>query len=386
MAIANSDAPKSAPTARSTRTWSPVMWQGCNFGAWIRLLARNRFRVSWRKSYIAVIVTAVSMCHSILRGVQKLCYGRRIRRTVVRPPIFILGHWRTGTTLLHELLVLDSRHTYPTSYQCWAPNHFLLSEKLFTKLCWFLAPTKRPMDNMAVGWDRPQEDEFAMCMLGQPSPYLTIAFPNHGPVFGEYLDLEGLSLGALSRWKKTFKRFLQTVTARNRKRLVLKSPPHTCRLKVLKEMFPDAHFIHIVRNPYVVFPSTMNLWRSLYARQGLQTPTNDGLEHHILDTFVRMHEQLRQTRDLVDDDHFYELRYEDLVRDPVGQMRALYKHLNLEGFDDVLPRLESYLDSVAGYETNHYELTPWQQAMINRHWGHIIARYGYGDTSRSKAA
>src|SRR5262249_46500063 len=156
----------------------------------------------------------------------------------------------TGTTLLHELLICDERHTFPTAYECFEPNHFLLTEKLMTRFLWFLAPTKRPMDNMAFGWDRPQEDEFALCMLGQPSPYLSIAFPNNGFADAQYLDLEAVQPRALARWKNAFHGFLQTITFRNPKRVVLKSPPHTCRIKVLKQMYPDAVFIHIVRNPY----------------------------------------------------------------------------------------------------------------------------------------
>ena len=120
------------------------------------------------------------------------------------------------------------------------------------------------MDNMAAGFDRPQEDEFALCMLGEPSPYLTIAFPNRGPQYGDYLDLEGLSPRALASWKRTLYQFLQKITFRNPKRLILKSPPHTARLKVLRNLFPEAIFIHIVRDPFVVFPSTVNLWKSLY--------------------------------------------------------------------------------------------------------------------------
>ena len=66
------------------------------------------------------------------------------------------------------------------------------------------------MDNMLAGWDRPQEDEFALCMLGQPSPYLTIAFPNQAPKCPEYLDLQKLSPKALASWKKTFLLLLQS--------------------------------------------------------------------------------------------------------------------------------------------------------------------------------
>ena len=91
--------------------------------------------------------------------------GRRIAQQPIKDaPIFIIGHWRSGTTLLHELMSLDERFTFPTTYECFVPNHFLIS-------AWFdawlkcLLPKQRPMDNMALGWDRPQEDEFALCNM-----------------------------------------------------------------------------------------------------------------------------------------------------------------------------------------------------------------------------
>jgi hypothetical protein len=379
MAIATAQRSESpAPGRQKDRVWAPHMWDGCNFGAWMRLLLHNRFRVGWRHLWIPPIITAASVAHTALRWVQNVVYGRRIRRTQLKgPPIFVLGHWRTGTSFLHELLALDPRHTFPTYYECFEPNHFLLTEKFFTNYVWFLAPNKRPMDNMRVSWDLPQEDEFAMCMLGQPSPYLAMAFPNNGPAFPEYLDLEGLSPRALERWKSAFMRFLQTITYRKPRRLVLKSPPHTCRIKVLEQMFPGALYVHIVRNPYVVFPSTVKLWKSMSQRHGLQKPHFRGLEEYVFETFTRMYAKLDETRPLVPPERFFELRYEDLVRNPVGQMQDLYDHLQLGEFDAVLPKLENYLDTVAGYETNRFELDPAQRAEIKRRWGTVIKRYGY---------
>jgi hypothetical protein len=174
-------------------------------------------------------------------------------------------------------------------------------------------------------------------------------------------------------------RFLTQVTFKNPRRLVLKSPPHTCRLKVLQQLFPDALFVHIVRDPYVVFPSTVNLWKTLYRTHGLQKPGFSGLEDQVFETGLRMYDRLEQTRGLVAPSRFYELRYEELVRNPVGQMRALYEHLGLGEFERVLPRLQQYLASVAGYETNRYQLTAVQRAEVTRRWGRIIERYGYGD-------
>src|SRR5262249_40574101 len=162
--------------------------------------------------------------------------------------------WRTGTTLLHELLALDEHHACPTTYQCLAPHHFLMTAGWLPRLLWFLVPALRPMDNMAAGWGRPQEDEFALCLMGQPSPYLTTAFPTRPPQDPEALAREGMAPRALASWKRTFLPLLRQVVLQSPgKRLVLKSPPHSCRIKVLLELFPDARFVHIVRDPHVVF-------------------------------------------------------------------------------------------------------------------------------------
>jgi hypothetical protein len=233
------------------------------------------------------------------------------------------------------------------------------------------------MDNMAAGWERPQEDEFALCMLGAPSPYLTVAFPNHPPQYGEYLDLEGLPPRALKRWKATFMRFLRQLTWKNPGRLILKSPPHSCRIKVLLEMFPDARFVHVVRDPMIVFPSTVNLWKSLYRTHGLQQPNYAGLEEHVFSTFLRLYAKLEEGKKLIPERRYYELRYEDLVRNPLDPMRALYEHLELGEFEKVRPRLERYLKSISDYETNRYELSADMREKIAARWGDVMRRYGY---------
>jgi hypothetical protein len=380
-AVPSTPAGQTAKPARK-REWAPRIWEGCDFGGWVRLLVRNHFAVDLRYVYIAVIVTIVSFGHLLVRLVQDVWLGRRIARTPIREaPLFIIGHWRTGTTLLHELLILDPRHTYPNTYECFEPNHFLLTERFITRWLGFLMPSRRPMDNMAAGWERPQEDEFALCMMGLPSPYLTVAFPNRPPQYPEYLDLVGVPPRALAKWERGFVGFLRRLTYKDPRRLVLKSPPHTCRIPVLLRLFPDARFIHIVRDPYVVFPSTVNLWKSLYQTHGLQKPTFAGLEEHVLNTFLRVYERLEEGKKLVDPGRFCEVRYEDLVHDPVGQVRTIYEQLGLDGFEELRPRLEEYVASLAGYERNRYELTPAERAEITRRWGEVIRRYGYAPDS-----
>lgn len=378
--------PDAPPPLPRKPEWAPRMWEGSDFFAWLRLLARHRCAVQPRYWYIAAIVTCVSFVHTFLRVVQGAIYGRAIRRTrLAGPPIFIIGHWRTGTTLLHEFLIRDERFGFANYYECCDPSHFLLTESLFTKYLRFLLPSRRPMDNMKIAFDRPQEDEFALCLLGAGSPYEMIAFPNHRPAGQAYLDLHGLSPRRLRHWKRAFKNFLRTVTYKVRKRLVLKSPPHTARIPVLQQMFPGALFVHITRDPYVVFPSTVNLWRTLFETHGLQKPTGAGLEEYVLETFVRLHQRLDEGKRLLAPEQFYELRYEDLIRDPAAEMQKLYAHFALGGFEQYRPRLEEYLASLKGYETNRYQLTPQQREEVTRRWGPIIRRYGYAAAADAAA-
>jgi hypothetical protein len=238
-------------------------------------------------------------------------------------------------------------------------------------------PRRRPMDNMAAGWDRPQEDEFALCLLGQPSPYQRLAFPNR-PAEAGALDLHGLSPRALRRWKAALTRLLRELTfARGGRRLVLKSPPHTCRIPTLVEMFPDARFVHLIRDPYALYPSTLHLWRVLYGAHGLQRPSWEGLPEYILDTFVHMYDRLEEGKRLVPAGRFHELRYEDLVRGPVGRLEALYRHLDLGDFEPARPHVEAYLAGLKNYQTNRYVLTPAERRTITCRWGAVIQRYGY---------
>jgi len=109
--------------------WAAPLWIGCSFSAWMRLLIQNRFAVHWSRWHFAVLYTFLSAVNSCLGLWQRILFDRRVAKTVIDDqPIFIVGHWRTGTTLLHELLVLDDRYIGPTGYECLAPQHFLLTE------------------------------------------------------------------------------------------------------------------------------------------------------------------------------------------------------------------------------------------------------------------
>jgi hypothetical protein len=345
---------------------------------WLRLLFRNRLAISPSRWPGALVNTALATLNSSLGLAQRAIHGSRIAQTAVPDdPVFILGHWRSGTTLLHELLALDERNRCPTTYECLAPHHFLLSEPVVRRWLRFLMPRKRPWDNMKLGFDHPQEDETALCGLGAHSPFLTVAFPKRPPQDPAYVDLLSLSPAELSCWEGTVRQFYQSVLYRRPGRLVLKSPQHTFRMKTLAGIFPRAKFIHILRDPYVLYSSTIHFWTTTYREYALQAPPYPGVEEMVFQTLCRLYDTLDAARAEVGEDRFAELRYEDLVANPTEQVANLYERLDLGDFEPARQAIEQYAHRTRKYQTNRYELTLAETAEITRRWRPYIERYGY---------
>jgi hypothetical protein len=366
------------PSAPKYGFFKARVWQGMTMSVWLRHLWRNRFAVSPRRIPQALRLSLFATFSSLLHGLDWLLFSRRVSRTTLaHPPLFVIGHWRTGTTLLHELLALDDRFTSPTTYQCFAPLHFLVSDRIVPTLLPHLMSARRPMDDMTAAFDTPQEDEIALCNMGLPSPYSRWLFPNNPDPDAQYFDLANLSPRELKRWHDGLRLFLRRVALRDPRRLVLKTPLHTARVARLAAMFPGSQFIHIVRDPFVVFPSTAYTCRRLWSTQGFQNPRFEGLEEYVFTNFERMYKSFEDARPQLGPRQLYELRYEDLVRAPVEEMRKLYAALELGDIERVRPALEGYFARARDYRTNRFELTDDLRRRIGERWAGYIRRYGY---------
>jgi hypothetical protein len=244
------------------------------------------------------------------------------------------------------------------------------------------------MDNVVAGWDRPQEDEFALCSLGVPSPYVTWAFPEHGPVYSEYLTLEGLTAQQLAEWKRNFEFFVKSVAYRRPGRIVLKSPPHTARVKTLLELYPDARFVHIVRDPLTLYPSSVRLWKSLCDVQSLQWRRSEypWLEDYVLHTLVEMYTAFERDRELIPARRLVDVRYEDLVHDPREQLRMVYEQLELGDFARIEPGLRDFRRENQTYQTNRYRLPPDVEQRVRERWSMYFERYGYAASEAGATA
>ena len=344
------------------------------------MLAKNGFRIAPSRLPIALGVSFFTPANDVLAILQSVIHGRRIRETKIEsPPIFILGHWRSGTTLLHEMLVADPQFACPSTYQCFAPSHFVVSDAMMVRFGSFLLPKKRPMDNMEAGWTLPQEDEFALMNLGVPSPYLRIAFPQTQSPALEYLTLTELSEQQRSVWREKLLWFMRALTYHHSgKQLVLKSPPHTGRMAELARLFPGAKFIHLTRDPRKLFMSTMRLWKSLEEVQALQHSRDDShMRDYVTECLTRMYTQFEIDRTEVDSQRLVDIRYEDLVANPIETLRRLYERLQLGDFSLVEPGLRKRLEHHQDYQPNTHASDPDLEREILERWPDYARRYGY---------
>ena len=346
---------------------------------WYRLLREGNFRFSPGRLPLVLGVSLSTPVNSGLSVLQNLLFHRKLADAEMHgPPVFIVGHWRSGTTLLHELMVRDERFSSPSTFQCFAPHHFLVTEWFFRRFASWLLPGKRPMDNMDAGWERPQEDEFALLTAGLPSPYRRMAFPNNDPVDLDYLDFAGVSEDAIAEWLAALRRFLLNVSTATGRPLIIKSPTHTGRIGYLAREFPDAKFIHIARNPRSLFPSTCRLWRGLDEVQALHKPRHENLEAYVIECLQRMYRAFHDQRQSVDASRIVDVRYEDLTRDPVHTLKQIYETLRLSDFEPARAAIEAWeSDEHRQYQTNRHQLSASTEARIQRDWHEYFDRYGY---------
>ena len=144
--------------------------QGMALGEWRALLRRHRYAIDPAHWPRALIQTALAAANSTGARLERLRFGRRIDATRVEAPLFVLGHYRSGTTHLQNLLALDPQFAAPTLFQTLNPHTFLANERLGAPLADRLIVRHRYQDAMALGAGLPGEDEFALGAMTGLSP------------------------------------------------------------------------------------------------------------------------------------------------------------------------------------------------------------------------
>ena len=371
--------PADAPS-RPTNAEHPAMLG--SFWNWIRLLCTHR---SVDRSFVprALFVALTTLATSPLRTWERVRYGHAIRRTPIDPrPVFIIGHWRSGTTHLLNLLALDETLGSLTTFQAMAPGFCLTGDGAVKRFIARQAAARYPtrlIDNIPLAFDAPQEDEFGLANLSPHAFIHTFSFPRQADeIFARSVLFDGLSPAQRARWIETYLYLLRTTTrACGGRRLIVKNCAHTARIPMLLDLFPDARFVHIHRNPYEVYLSTLHMHRTVLPRSQLQDADPARIETNVLRFYTLLMERFLEQRMLIPSGNLVEMRFTDLETEPIEQLRRIYDKLGLSGFSDAEPAFRSYLDSIAGYRKNAYTLSPEAIETVNRHWPYAFDEWGY---------
>ncbi|HWB01225.1 MAG TPA: sulfotransferase, partial [Pirellulales bacterium] len=91
----------------------------------------------------------------------------------------------------------------------------------------------------------------------------------------------------------------------------------------------------------------------------------------------RMYRKYEADRPRVPAENLCEVRYEDLVQDPIGQMDRIYSELKLGDFERARPALEAYVGATGDYQTNRYKISDRDRELVSTRWGHLMRRHGY---------
>jgi omega-hydroxy-beta-dihydromenaquinone-9 sulfotransferase len=215
----------------------------------------------------------------------------------------------------------------------------------------------------------------------QSVPQVTVSllgFPRRRRHFGRYLSFQDVSADELTEWKSAFEYFLRKLALKYSRPLVLKSPPHTGRIRLLLEMFPDAKFVHIHRDPYAVFQSTCNLFNAMFRWQALHAPDPEDAHDWILEHYEEMYDRFFAERSLIPQGSFHEIAFEELEQDPLAELRKLYARLSLSEFEAVEPNIRKYVESLRTYKRNEFPaLSPQLKSRISDKWNSTIQEWGY---------
>ena len=310
-----------------------------------------------------------------MAGLQQVISRERLAQANFRDAVVVLGYWRSGTTLLHELLCLDRRYTYPTAHACMNPHHFLLSEA--SVLAREGPSAKRPMDEMDVRPGSPQEDEFALLSLGARSPYEALIAPQVLPQALKLTDPRDLSPQDQKRWREVFLQFLAGVSLRGAgKPMILKSPTHGARVSTLRELLPEARYIVIIRDPMTNFESVVRMWRKMFETYALgPIPPDEAIRDAVLADRPRFEAKLASGTTDLPANRFETITYESLVDNPVGVVKGLYKRLELGNFDTVRNALAAETGRRSNYRAKGQLPTDQWRDRINKEWGAIRAQH-----------
>jgi len=339
----------------------------------------NKGRIAPQYYLKILLTTLIILIATPFHFWEKIVFSRKLKNfEFKKPPIFILGHWRSGTTLLHNLLSKDPSAGYITTYQSLFPSN-LASKWLFRTFMRFNMPDKRPSDGVKLNIDFPQEDEFAFSNLQWNGYYNFFYFPTRYKTFFEQaLHHKNLTKKEVELWYKSYDMLLKKALIDTKgERLIVKNPVNTGRIDKVLKLYPDAKFLFIYRNPITVFFSTQRFFQQLNPTLWLHEVDNKFIDKMIFDVYNWLMDDYLEQKSLIPEGNLIEIRFEEFEQNPVKEMKNIYTHFLKEDFSMVKKCFSAYFKTQKSHKKNKYLVEADTITEIRKHLEKYIEMYDY---------
>jgi hypothetical protein len=301
-----------------------------------------------------------------LRAQWLFSHYPEIHNISLEPPVVITGLQRSGTTLLHRLLATDYRFRALSSWEAINPapllsrsieyKHIAENEmrerirkaKQAEKALSYIAPdffAIHPIESLS-----PEEDVILLDFSFLSTvPESTLRVPtyshwlekqNHLPAYRYMEDMLKLLM-----WQRSANRW------------ILKSPHHLEFLDALFQVFPNVSVIQTHRDPAVAVPSFCSMishGRGLLSEK--VNPKEVGA--HWSRKVQRMITKAMWFRETVAEERFHDVYYQDLITDPLGEIRKIYDYIGIELTTEVYRRMQHALTENRQYRYGIHRYSP----------------------------
>ena len=257
-----------------------------------------------------------------------ICISTLLPRAI-NPPVFIIGHWRSGTSFLQDALAKDRRFHYLSLYRMIAAQHFTVTDawlrpglnKVVMWLNWGY-----PLQRTTLNLDYSGELDVALTFLGSPSAYTWAHFfPKKFDYFFDELVFNQTN----KKWVEDYILIMRKLQRqRPGAQLLIKSPGDTARINVLIQAFPDAKFIFLTRDENETIRSNEYLWEVIQKNYSYQLIDEERIQTIISKTYVRLLDHFHQHKNCIPESQLYTLNLTELKDNPGDALERIYSHFN----------------------------------------------------------
>lgn len=317
---------------------------------------------------------------SLFAAIQDRRYASTLQEQPLRhDPVFILGHWRSGTTFVHNVMACDKHFGYCTTYQTVFPHLMMWGQPFFKKAMSWLMPDHRPTDNMELAVDLPQEEEFALGNMTACNYYNFWFFPQSMQEYADkYLLMNDITDDELHEFEEAFIKLIKvSLWNTGGTQFLSKNPPHTGRVRELVKLFPNAKFIYLMRNPYTVFESTRSFYNNTIKPLMLQPISPEELERNILSIYAKLYHKYEADKSCIPAGNLIEVKFEDFEADAMAMTQKIYETLSIPGFDEARHAIEAYVGGKKGYKKNKYKYDQRTVQLVQDNWSFALNDWDY---------